>query len=69
MSAINGDGYGSEHDWEYLGSNNSKVSQYKCKTCGTGFPHFYDNVPSIFEARKAENVPENCEPKITGDSK
>jgi hypothetical protein len=52
MSDINGKGWGSSHDWEYLSSNDSKVSFYRCRNCGAFFVHAYDRIPDIFKALK-----------------
>jgi len=61
MSDINGEGYGSEHDWIRGISSPFKYTSYTCKECAGHFQHNYDDIPDIFEAMKIQKVPENCE--------
>lgn len=63
MSDIRGDGYGSQHDWMYLGSTPFKTSSYTCKRCKAGFQHNYDDEPNIFAAMLFANVSKECKPK------
>ena len=59
MSHINGQGYGSSHDWMYQGSI-PKASGYQCKGCGERFTHMYDETPNIFQAIEQAGVPDAC---------
>ena len=65
MSDINGNGYGSSHDWERLWSNTTnsrqkKATHYKCRKCGATFSHFYDIEPNIFKAMELAGVSKDC---------
>lgn len=61
MSAINGDGYGSSHDWRGVTpQDNSKRTIYDCAACGSSFTHFYDETPDIFRAIERAGVVDVC---------
>lgn len=60
MSDIQGNGYGSAHDWKCGYTGPSKVTPYVCARCGEKFYHAYDNIPDIFTAMKNTGVKENC---------
>lgn len=67
-SAIQGFGYGSEHNWKDLGSRQlsypapkeQKCTTYKCRDCGEMFLHYYGIQPEIFEAMEDAKVKEAC---------
>ena len=66
MSDINGQGYGSSHDWERGRTNQSpesyldKFTTYKCLKCGAKLVHYYDIENNIFEAIKKAGVSNEC---------
>lgn len=60
-SDIRGKGYGDTHDWERLPHVDwidwvDAVSDYKCRTCGRNFPHWYHTQSNIFKAMENCNV-------------
>jgi len=59
-SAINGDGHGSAHNWEYIDTSPFKVSEYRCRDCSAFFRHFYDDVPDIFMAMERQGIAAEC---------
>jgi len=61
MSDINGTGYGSKHNWRRGATSSGKCTEYRCRSCGYPFWHYYDRVPDIFSAMKREKVPEHCQ--------
>ena len=72
MSAINGDGYGSDHDWieditDRFGGE--KGTRYYCKHGDGLFVHLYDITPNIFEAIKERGVSDECVGKPKGEEK
>lgn len=65
QSHISGDGYGSAHTWQRLGTNQVgswgiKATHYICINCSAQFSHYYDMIPDIFKAMKECQVPEKC---------
>lgn len=61
MSAIYGQGYGSNHDWiDNTPQDNSKRTFYSCKSCRARFTHMYDEIPDIFLAIELNGVPDQC---------
>jgi hypothetical protein len=42
------------------GDARKKHSTYQCTACWAKFDHYYDVVPSIFEAMKKAKVPDHC---------
>ncbi len=61
MSHINGEGYGSEHNWVCGTTNQFKSTAYHCDDCKAVFFHAYDDIPDIFVAMEAQQVIEHCE--------
>lgn len=64
-SAIHGEGYGSSHVWERLGSAQvgsgaPRCTFYRCVKCSRFFPHYYDWAPDIFAAIRGEGIPDVC---------
>jgi hypothetical protein len=63
MSAINGAGWGSDHNWVYLhthADDYSKGTSYRCGVCGARFMHYYDVEPDIFAAMQRAGVSDKC---------
>jgi hypothetical protein len=58
-SAINGEGWASDHLWHYEGTP-SNASVYKCARCFWTFAHYYNSTPDIFEALRVAGVPDKC---------
>lgn len=67
MSDIHGTGWGDDHDWQWLHTQQGvyspfdKYSDYRCRNCHFAFRHFYDLVSDIFEAMPQAGVPEHCD--------
>ncbi len=60
MGDIQGIGYGCDHDWENRGTSIHRTTHYKCRRCGCGFWHAYNDTPNIFKAMKLAGVPKDC---------
>ena len=66
MSDINGQGYGSSHDWERGETNQNpinytdKFTRYHCRRCKAVFNHYYDIERNIFKAIRQANIPDKC---------
>lgn len=66
MSDINGNGYGSSHEWKNEGTQNhgggsgNIFTEYSCSNCKEYFRHFYHKTENIFEAMKEFPVREDC---------
>lgn len=63
MSHINGEGYGSTHDWWHDTTELFRGdigSRYFCKNCGACFVHMYHRIPDVFDAMRDEGVPQVC---------
>lgn len=59
---LNGDGYGSDHDWRFVNGGRGWTT-YRCKDCSADFNHVYDATPSVWEAIKEADIPEMCSQK------
>lgn len=66
-SCLHGEGHGSKHVWQNLGSatvrngdRQKKHTLYQCGVCQQTFKHFYDLDPDIFQAMKHAEIPESC---------
>lgn len=64
MSHINGDGYGSCHDWREV-NQVGHCTWYKCAVCDAEFKHWYHSTPNIFEAIANAGVVDYCTPPHT----
>lgn len=60
MSEINGEGYGSSHNWKRGKTSPEKFTEWNCVDCCAFFRHFYDREPNIFNAIKSHEIPDKC---------
>jgi hypothetical protein len=67
MSAIRGHGFGYEHQWKNLGTDQvgsaeawERITRYQCQHCGELFLHYYALEGDIFKAMKEYGVKECC---------
>lgn len=60
MSHINGEGFGSTHNWHRGDASPFKSTQYRCLDCNYRFNHRYDEIPNIFDAMQKQGVPALC---------
>lgn len=68
MSDINGEGYGSSHNWKFLETHGRDsihmecLTEYECINCKIYFRHFYNRpgLSEIFTAIKEHGIPNIC---------
>jgi tRNA U34 5-carboxymethylaminomethyl modifying enzyme MnmG/GidA len=67
MSDITGEGWGSDHKWKKVKTNQHahdedilKCTLYECKDCGIMFIHRYEHISNVFSAMIQGHVPHFC---------
>lgn len=70
-SDIYGEGFGSSHSWQRLGTRQTddslyKCTQYLCRDCGELFNHMYDHTPNIFLALEKSGCSDKCDNFLKG---
>jgi hypothetical protein len=60
MSDINGEGYGSSHNWAWKEQAGTHTTLYICRDCSEHFYHNYHHIDNIFEAMAKAEVPDEC---------